>query len=81
MKAGFYRIYTKDRASNLDEAIELARADAVSVGFDSDSLEVNRQQTGDAGHGDFHVALLGRTKFSLEREAIRAKNKKREVES
>ena len=70
-QAGFYRVYKTDRAATLDEAIEIARDEAVAKGFDGATLEVNRQQTGVSDDGYFVVGLLGRTLTSLAREKKR----------
>lgn len=73
--AGFYRLYRQDKATSLDEAIALAKEEAVAAGFEASTLEVNRQRTGINEAGYFLVGLLGRTATSLERE--RAKARKR----
>lgn len=58
--AGFYRTFTPEKVSSLEEAIMLATEKATAMGIDD--LEVNEQQTGVGADGNFHVALRGRTK-------------------
>lgn len=78
MKAGFYRLYGKDKVASLDEAIALAKSEATERGFDPDTFEVNRERTGIGLNGLFNVALLGRTVASLERENKRERARKGE---